>query len=105
MRAPQHLRPATRRWWRSVLDGFELEEHHRKLLTLAAQAWDRAEQARVILAEKGLTYEDRFKQPRARPELAVERDSRIAFARLMRELALDVEPPREWLGRPPTIGR
>jgi hypothetical protein len=48
-------------------------------------------------------YVDRFQQPRARPEISIERDSRIAFARLVRELALDLAPPDE-PGRPPRVG-
>ena len=59
-----------------------------RLLTLACEAWDRAVQARVALEEHGLVFTDRFGSPRPRPELAVERDSRIAFARLVRELNL-----------------
>jgi len=69
-----------------------LEEHHVRLLTLAAEAWDRAQEARVALAQHGTTYTDRFGQPRARPEVNIERDARIAFARLLRELDLDGEP-------------
>jgi phage terminase small subunit len=98
---PEHLKPPTKKWWSGVVGDFELEEHHLRLLTLAAQAWDRAEAAREILDKEGLTYKDRFKAPRARPEIAIERDSRIAFARLLRELALDVDPPVE-SSRPPT---
>jgi hypothetical protein len=71
------------------------------LLRLAAEAWDRCEQARLVIAEQGLTYMDRFEQPRARPEVAIERDSRIAFARLIRELALDVDSPADV--RPPRL--
>ncbi len=82
---PAHLRADTREWWTSVLDEFELEEHHIKLLTLACEAWDRCQQARQVLREHGLTYDDRFSQPRNRPEVTVERDSRLASAqRLMR---------------------
>ena len=92
-RAPKHLRLATRRWWESVLADFDLEDHHVRLLTRAAEAWDRGEQAREAIAEHGLTFTDRFGSPRARPEVAVERDSRIGFARLLRELALDVDSP------------
>jgi phage terminase small subunit len=89
-KAPAHLAPATRQWFASVLSDFVLEPHHVRLLTLAAESWDRCQQARAALAEEGLTYTDRFGAPRLRPEVAVERDSRIAFARLVRELDLDL---------------
>ena len=102
MKAPKHLRAATRRWWLAVLEDYQLEEHHKRLLTLAAESWDRCQQAREALVTHGLTFDDRFGAPHARPEVAIERDSRLAFARLLRELSLDIEPPRE-LGRPPGI--
>ncbi|MFH1419621.1 MAG: P27 family phage terminase small subunit [Planctomycetota bacterium] len=92
---PAHLRPDTRGWWQSVVAEYVLEAHHIRLLTLAAEAWDRGEQAREALAEHGTTYIDRFQQPHSRPEVAVERDSRVAFARILRELALDVSEPAE----------
>ena len=94
-KAPAHLKPETARWWQSVLDDYMLESHHIRLLTLAAVAWDRAEQARSTLDADGLTYLDRFDAPRARPEVAIERDCRTGFARLIRELDLDVDPPSE----------
>lgn len=99
--APKHLRPPTRQWWRSIVRDFELESHHLRLLRLCCESWDRCQEAREVLAKEGLTYDDRFGQPRSRPEVAIERDSRVSFARLLRELALDVEPPRE--SRMPTI--
>jgi hypothetical protein len=84
-----------------VVSEFQLEPHHLRLLQLAAESWDRGVQAREAIQTLGLTYVDRFDQPRARPEIAIERDSRIAFARLLRELALDVSEPGE--SRPPSI--
>ena len=98
---PQHLKPATRRWWSSVVADYQLEAHHIKLLTLGAEAWDRCVQARQAIDENGMTYTDRFGAPKPRPEVAIERDSRLGFARMMRELALDdTESPET---RPPRI--
>jgi len=102
VRAPGHLQPATRKWWRSVASDYVLESHHLRLLTLAAEAWDRCQQARELLAVNGLTFEDRWGQPHGRPEIAVERDSRLAYARLLRELDLDIEAPRG-SPRPPAL--
>jgi phage terminase small subunit len=92
---PAHLAAPTKRWWQEIVAAFELESHHLRILQLAAESWDRAQQARRVLAKEGLTYLDRFKAPRNRPEVAIERDSRLAFARLIRELSLDVNPPAE----------
>lgn|SRR5690606_16453709 len=94
-RPPGHLRAATRRWFSAVVSDYDLDPHHVRLLTLAAEAWDRGQQAREVIDRDGMTFSDRFGQPKARPEIAIERDSRIGFARLIRELGLDVEPPPE----------
>ena len=101
-RVPSHLASATKRWYRQVLDDYALEPHHLRLLTLAAEAWDRCGQARTVLAEQGIVVIDRNGQPKAHPAVAIERDSRIAFARLMRELDLDGEPGPD--PRPPRRG-
>ena len=101
---PRHLKTPIKRWWKSVVDGYALEPHHVRLLTLAAEAWDRCQKIREALQEHGLTYMDRFNQPRSRPEVAIERDSRIAFARLVRELALDIEEPPEPSRIPQLVG-
>jgi phage terminase small subunit len=99
--APRHLRPPTRAWFAQVCTEFVLEPHHLRLLQLACESWDRAEQAKEALKKNGLTFVDRFSQPHARPEVAIERDARISFARLLRELALDIAPPDS---RPPRRG-
>jgi hypothetical protein len=96
------LRPDTAGWWRTVAADYALEAHHLRILTLAAESWDRGVEAREAIARHGTVYVDRFDQPRARPEVAIERDSRIAFARLVRELALDLDQPDE-TSRPPRL--
>ena len=103
--APQHLKPATAAWWKSVTTDFDLEDHHLRLLQLAGEAWDRAQDAREAITEHGTVYNDRFDQPRARPEVAIERDSRVAFTRLLRELALDVHEPSDPARPSPIVGR
>ncbi len=103
LKPPKHLTSETVQWWAAVVGEFELEPHHVRLLTLAAEAFDRCQQARQVIDKQGLIYTDRFDQPVSRPEVAIERDSRTAFARLLRELDLDTEPPRA-AGRPPGLG-
>ena len=91
--APAHLRPNTKAWWQSVHRDYDLEEHHSRLLTMACEAWDRACQAREILAKDGITLGGREGGSRPHPCIAIERDSRIAFARLVAQLSLDAESP------------
>ena len=103
IQAPGSLKPDTARWWRNVASDYVLKEHHLRLLTLAAYAWDRADTARrTIQATGGTTYVDRFGQLRARPEIAIERDTTIAFARLTGELDLDAGLPSN-TAQPPAL--
>lgn len=99
---PKHLTEPTRRWIREVLRNFELDQHHFRLLCLAGDAWDRAQQAREAIAEHGITYTDDKGLPRKRPECAVESDATIRFARLVRELGLDAAGDPEQ-PRPPNL--
>ena len=94
-RAPKHLCPKTRRWWSSVVNEWQLEDHHKKLLTLAAESWDRIAEAQEQITIDGVYIKDRFGQLKPHPALAVERQEKICFARLLRELDLDVDPPPE----------
>ena len=101
-RAPQHLQPATRRWWSSVVRDWKLEPHHIRILTAACESWDRAQEARAVLAAEGIVVQDRYGSPKAHPACGIERDSKTLFARLVRELRLDdLDPPEdERLPRP-----
>ena len=87
---PQHLSPEMAEWWKIVVGEYQLESHHVRLLTLACESWDRCTEARKILAEEGVTYIDRFGAPRQHPACAIERDNKISFSRLLRELGLDL---------------
>jgi phage terminase small subunit len=99
---PAHLSPSATQWWASTVERFVLEEHHLRLLQLALEAWDRAQAARELLDKEGLTVVG-SQGPKPHPAVAIERDSRLAVARLLRELDLDVEPPRGERVGPPSI--
>jgi len=102
-RAPPDLSPSSAVWWRSVVKTYQLEAHHLHMLTVACRALDRAEQAREALAVAGtLTFQDDRGMVRVRPEVAIERDARTAYARLLREPDLDVVTTPE-RSRPPAL--
>jgi phage terminase small subunit len=101
--ATEHLKPDTQRWFEEVTAEYLLEAHHVRLLLLACLAWDRASQAREQLARDGLTFVDRLGSIRSNPANGIEDASRTAFARLVRELNLDVEGPTEERSRPPAL--
>jgi P27 family predicted phage terminase small subunit len=92
-KAPAHLAAATQKWWTQVMADFELEPHHVRLLALACEAFDRAGQARDIIARDGICVTTGDGGVKAHPAVGIERDARLAFARLLRELDLDAEPP------------
>jgi phage terminase small subunit len=82
---------------------YALEPHHLKLLQAAAECWDRLCQAREQLAKDGLVVTGSEGALKAHPCVAIERDCRIAFARLVRELDLDVEAPGSTRTGPPPL--
>ena len=100
---PAHLSPSAQDWWRSCVDRYVLEEHHLRLLRLCCEAWDRAQEAREQLRREGLTVPTRDGGLRSHPCVAIERDARLAVARLVRELDLDVEMPASERIGPPAI--
>jgi P27 family predicted phage terminase small subunit len=100
--APAYLAATTRHWWQDVVKRWELDQHHIRLLTLAAEAWDRGQQAREAIAREGLTTTTKEGGLRAHPAIRIESDCRLAFARLIRELDLDLEAPSV-ASRPPAL--
>ena len=88
--APKYLRPESAAFYNTVMTDYELDGHHVILLTKACESLDRIEEAREIIKKDGLTFKDRFGSPRANPAVAIERDNKIAVARLFRELGLDL---------------
>ena len=73
---------------RSARLRLDQEPHALEVLRLALEALDRADEAREMVAAEGITFENRFGEIRQHPAVAIERDSRLAVARLFRELSL-----------------
>src|SRR5262249_14791465 len=104
-RPPADLGDAGRRYWRKVLAEFVVEDHHHDLLVAACRQLDRATQAREIVAQEGIVAMDRFGQAKCHPAVEVERSAHLAFLRLQREMALDVDIPEVRAPRRPGTGR
>jgi P27 family predicted phage terminase small subunit len=100
---PAHLSPSAQQWWQTTVETYVLEEHHLRLLQLACEAWDEAQAARERLQAEGLTVPGRAGAIRPHPCVAIERDSRLAVGRLLRELDLDVSPPTSDRVGPPSL--
>jgi len=92
MKAPSDLSASGRRLFESVTGAYLLEEHHLHLLTQACRAWDRAEGARREIGSR-LTVTSRLGEVKPNPLLAVERDARGQFERLLKSLGLDIDGP------------
>ena len=80
---PTHLSPSARNWWTSVVETYVLAEHHLRLLQLCCEAWDRAQSAREQVDREGMTITGREGGIRPHPCIAIERDARLAVARLV----------------------
>jgi phage terminase small subunit len=85
---PAHLSKRMKKFWISIFDSKTLKPHETLIFVKACEAHDRAEQARRVLKREGLIFTDRFDQPRSRPEITIERDSRAAFAKLLAQIHL-----------------
>lgn len=100
---PAHISAEAGAWWRDVVRDYDLEPHHLRLLQAACECWDRAQVARQAVAADGITFRDSSGNLKAHPAVAIERDARNLFARLVRELDLDAEGPAD-RSRPPALG-
>ena len=77
-----------KKFWISIFQSKILQPHETLIFLKALEAYDRAEQARSVIKDEGLTFIDRFNSPRVRPEVAIERDNRAAFAKLIATIHL-----------------
>jgi hypothetical protein len=86
--APEHLTDSSRTLWATIIADLELEAHERDTLRVGLEARDRANEARDVINELGLTYVNRFGDPHVRPEVKVENDSRRLWLAALRQLSI-----------------
>lgn len=98
---PKGLKGKARVFFQNVVKNFELEEFHVELLAQGCWALQRCEEARAIVDKAGMTYVD-TKSGRCFPNPAttIEKDNRVIFTRIIRELGLDLADTQA--ARPPT---
>ena len=99
--APKELSESSKKLWRSIVYEWDLEDFHEKTLLQALLCLDRADEAKAILDVEGLSVTDRFGQTKEHPLCSVERMGRLAYARLLREIGLDLADTST---RPPRVG-
>jgi phage terminase small subunit len=105
--APGHLTDASQALFCRITADYQLtgDDAALTLLRLACEAVDRCEQARLRLAADGPFIPDRFGVLKVHPAVAVERDSRLSAARLLRELGLSPDESSLNDNRPPRAGK
>jgi phage terminase small subunit len=93
--APDHLSVEMRRFWRRVVSEYELESDALLILRTACESFDRAQEARILIAKEGMVLVNR-----PHPAINIEQQSQRVFLSAMRQLGLDIDSPGP-VGRPP----
>jgi phage terminase small subunit len=84
---PAHLHRTGRGCWMELCGDLELEDlDDLRLLTLACEALDRGAQARRVLRDKGMYWQDRLGNIRPHPAIATEAKSRASAAQIIGQL-------------------
>ena len=96
------LGKAGRQFRRKVLkEYFFTKTHDLKRLDMAAQILDRLELCDAEIKAKNAFFTTKAGQKKENPALKTERELKVVFCRIIRELALDVEEPEDT--RPPKL--
>lgn len=94
-KTPSGLSERAKGIWTRIVGNWDSEctgEHHFCLLEEALRSLDRADRARRYLNRHGVTFLDRFDQPKERAEVSVEHRHRNLFRLFIRDLELDFDP-------------
>lgn len=100
---PQHLSKPSQTLYSRIATDYGLwgDDAAEAILRLCCESMDRCENARQQVEREGATVTDRFGQVRVHPAVQIERDSRLAAVRCLRELGLSPDPAAPNNFRPP----
>lgn len=94
LKAPPGLSKDSRAIWRTICEGWAVDEQSAVVLGVALRAYDRAEQARIMLKKEGLTItSERSGVRHVHPAVGVEATARGQFLAAWKQLGFDVVPP------------
>lgn len=89
---PKHLKADARRMWQRLRADYVLDDAGAlALLQAACEAYQRGQEARVVIDKAGSVLTDRFGQVKAHPACAIERDARGQMIAALRALRLSPE--------------
>ncbi|MEH3123712.1 MAG: hypothetical protein PGN16_17370 [Sphingomonas phyllosphaerae] len=93
-RPPPHLKPAGAKFWRQIVDEYQVEDSAGvALVTCAAECVDRMRAAQDVIADRGEIVTDRYGAPKLNPACGLEKDARSGFIAAVKALNLELEPP------------
>ena len=92
--APAHLAKTEAELFARVVRSYGLhgDEVSQKILEEGCTALQRAREAREAINRDGISYRDRFNQPKPHPLCVVERDARASALHAFRMLNLELTP-------------
>jgi P27 family predicted phage terminase small subunit len=104
MKPPNHLSLESKKWWRKILESWELDDSSFILLKTALEAYDEMTNARATIKKFGFLLKSPTGIPHKNPAIEVLKISRSQFLQAWRMLNFGIEPPGE-IGRPPESSR
>jgi phage terminase small subunit len=99
-KSPNGLKPPGKRFWKKVLNEYDLSESHDlERLKMACRCLVEIEEAEKTVEDEGRFIKDRFSQTKEHPGARAIRDNKMLFIKIIRELNLDISTPDD--SRPP----
>ena len=90
-KAPQHLSPPAKLWYRSIAKEYRLNETQKLILQTAFEAWDNMKSAQKIIDSDGQCIQDaKTGVIKAHPMCTVVRDQQSAFRQSLKAIGLDL---------------